>query len=127
MDRTPYGLHIVIVGSSSEEEVSQWSNSITPLLTPSVYNLLVLLDILEASHLVNPEKKQLLAGFELLMDSNLVRVGIVYNSFSLRLQIENILVKAGVKHFRFFHSDTPAFKRLAREWVVTGSIDESGG
>ena len=125
MDRTPYGVHIVISGNLTDAEVMLWYEGIVPTVTPTVYNLVVLLDVVDARPFHNSAKKHLLNGLETLLDSNLIRVSITYQSYAVYTQVKNLLIKAGVKQYRFFNSSTPAFRRLAREWMINGTIDES--
>ena len=119
MEKTPYGLHIIVSGTITEEESLVWCQSIPPKVTPIVFNLLVLLDVIDANIIPKGAKKHLLDGFDLLLDSNLTRVSVLYQSFSVYLQVENILEKAGVTSCKFFNANSPSFRRFAREWLIT--------
>lgn len=123
MDKTPYGLHIVMEGLLNLIEMTQWQNDLGSLGEPKMFNLLVLLDLSNAQPLRATVKQAFQNGIDTLAELNLVRISIIYRSFSMYLQIKNQLIKVGVDQYRFFQTKMPAFGRVSREWLINGKLD----
>jgi len=119
IEKTPYGFSITLKDLLTESDLAQWRTQSERLLSTSSLEIKVLIDVTSLEPIPMGLKAPYRDLMKLFIEHGMVRSCVIYKSYSVYLQLRNIMSRLPYTGERYINTlQVSGHKRLSREWLV---------